>query len=98
MTPLEIGAYSLVLMIVLIIAGLDIAITLLLLSSIGVWMIRGSLDVTLSLFAQAASDTISSQEFAVVPMFILMGLLVSTADLGKDLFAVVTCPGFSAQG
>ncbi|MEB2317774.1 MAG: TRAP transporter large permease [Pseudomonadota bacterium] len=88
MTPLEVGGYSLVLMVVLIVAGLDIAITLLLLSSIGVWLIRGSLDVTLSLFAQAASDTISSQEFAVVPMFILMGLLVSTADLGKDLFAV----------
>lgn len=88
MTPIEVGGYSLVLMIVLIVAGLDIAITLLLLSSIGVWLIRGSLDVTLSLFAQAASDTISSQEFAVVPMFILMGLLVSMADLGKDLFAV----------
>lgn len=88
MTPIEIGGYSLVVMIVLIVAGLDIAITLLLLSSIGVWLIRGSLDVTLSLFAQAASDTISSQEFAVVPMFVLMGLLVSVSDLGKDLFAV----------
>ncbi len=88
MTPLQIGAYSLVAMVILIVCGLDIAVTLLLLSSIGVWLIRGSLDVTLGLFAQAASDTIASQEFAVVPMFILMGLLVSAADLGKDLFAV----------
>ena len=88
MTPVEIGLLSLIAMVVLIVAGLHIATTLLLLSCIGVWLIRGSLDVTLSLFAQAASDTIASQEFAVVPMFVLMGLLVSAADLGKDLFVL----------
>jgi tripartite ATP-independent transporter DctM subunit len=44
--------------------------------------------VALALMAQATSDSIASHEFGVVPLFVLMGLLVATADLGKDIFEV----------
>lgn len=88
MTALGIGIVSLALMVVLIIAGLHVAISLLLLSFVGVWLMRDSIDVALALMAQATSDSIASHEFGVVPLFVLMGLLVATADLGKDIFEV----------
>ena len=88
MTALGIGIASLALMVVLIIAGLHVAISLLLLSFVGVWLMRDSIDVALALMAQATSDSIASHEFGVVPLFVLMGLLVATADLGKDIFEV----------
>jgi tripartite ATP-independent transporter DctM subunit len=49
---------------------------------------RDNIDVALALMAQATSDSIASHEFGVVPLFVLMGLLVATADLGKDIFEV----------
>ena len=88
MTALGIGIVSLAMMVVLIIAGLHVAISLLLLSFVGVWLMRDSIDVALALMAQATSDSIASHEFGVVPLFVLMGLLVATADLGKDIFEV----------
>ncbi|MCW5737404.1 MAG: TRAP transporter large permease subunit [Enhydrobacter sp.] len=88
MTPLDIGIASLALMVVLIIAGLHVAISLLLLSFAGVWLIRDDVGVALALMGQATNDSIASHEFGVVPLFVLMGLLVATADLGKDIFEV----------
>ena len=88
MTALGIGVVSLVLMVVLILAGLHVAISLLVLSFVGVWVIRDNVDVALALMAQASNDAIASHEFGVVPLFVLMGLLVATADLGKDIFEV----------
>ena len=88
MTALGIGILSLAMMVVLIIAGLHVAISLLLLSFVGVWLMRDNIDVALALMAQATNDSIASHEFGVVPLFVLMGLLVATADLGKDIFEV----------
>lgn len=79
---------SLLLMLVLIYAGLHVAITLGLLSFIGVWLIRGDSGVAASLLAQAVSDAIASHIFGVVPLFVLTGFLVARADVGKDAFEV----------
>lgn len=75
-------------MFVLIYAGMHIAVTLGLLSLIGVWLMRGDFVVAANLLAQAASDAISSHVFGVVPLFVLMGFLVAIADVGKDAFEV----------
>ena len=88
MSNLTIALGSLALMLVLIYAGMHVAITLGLLSFIGVWLIRGDVGVAASLLAQAASDAIASQIFGVVPLFVLTGFLVAYADVGKDSFDV----------
>ncbi|MFP5467199.1 MAG: TRAP transporter large permease, partial [Gammaproteobacteria bacterium] len=79
---------SLALMLVLIYAGMHVAITLGLLSFVGVWLIRGDVDVAANLLAQAVSDSIASHIFGVVPLFVLTGFLVAYADVGKDAFEV----------
>lgn len=86
--PTLIGLVSVAIMLVLIYAGMHVGIALSLLSFVGVWMIRGDATVAANLLALAASDAISDYVFGVVPLFVLMGLLVAVADIGKDSFEV----------
>ncbi len=88
MSNVAIALGSLVLMLVFIYAGMHVAITLGLLSFVGVWLIRGDVQIAANLLAQAVNDSISSHIFGVVPLFVLTGFLVAYADVGKDAFDV----------
>ncbi|MEP4990140.1 MAG: TRAP transporter large permease, partial [Paracoccaceae bacterium] len=54
----------------------------------GVWAIKGSPLLASKLLALAANDAISSYFFGVVPLFVLMGFVVSEAGFGRDAFDV----------
>src|SRR5512138_2417211 len=75
-------------MLLLIYAGMYVAVALCVLSFVGVWLIRGDAGIAVNLLALAANDAISDYIFGVVPLFVLMGLLVAVADIGKDTFEV----------
>ncbi len=88
MDPTVIGLISVALMLVLIYAGMYVGVALTVLSFIGVWIIREDVNIAANLLALAANDAISDYIFGVIPLFVLMGLLVSVADIGKDTFEV----------
>lgn len=88
MSDLQIGLMSIVGILFLIYAGMHVAIALTLLSFLGVWLIRGKWIVASKLLALAAADSISSYIFGVVPLFVLMGMLISVSGIGKDTFDV----------
>ena len=88
MTPLDIGILSLVAMVLLVYSGLHVAIALALVSFVGVALIRDSAVLAGRLMALATGESISSYLFGVVPLFVLMGLVVAEADIGKDTFDV----------
>lgn len=88
MEPALIGLLSVAAMLALIWAGMYVGVALMLLSFIGVWIIRGDPGIAANLLALAANDAISDYVFGVVPLFVLMGLVVSAADIGKDTFDV----------
>ncbi|APH73378.1 TRAP transporter large permease [Aquibium oceanicum] len=88
MSAFEIGLATLGAMVVLVYAGLWVPIALMLCSYVGVWMIKGSPLLAGKLLALAASETISSYFFGVVPLFVLMGFLVSVTGLGSDAYDV----------
>jgi tripartite ATP-independent transporter DctM subunit len=88
MTDIQIGMLSIVGILFLIYAGMHVAIALTLLSLLGVWLIRDNWTIASKLLALAASDSISGYIFGVVPLFVLMGLLISVSGIGKDTFEV----------
>lgn len=90
MTPLLVGFISIGAMVVLIYAGLHVPIALALSSFVGVWLVRGSPELASRLLAIAAEESVSSYVFGVVPLFVLMGLVVSEAGLGRDAFDVAS--------
>ena len=88
MSATTIALGSLVLMLVMIWAGMHVAVVLGVVSFVGVSLIKGDITIAANLLAQAASDAIASHIFGVVPLFVLTGLLVAIADIGKDAFEV----------
>lgn len=87
-TTAAIGIISILAMIILIYLGMHIAVALLLISFVCIVILRGDIDVALSLLALTMKDGISSYSFAVVPLFVLMGALITVSDIGKDLYNV----------
>ena len=85
MTGVEIGAAALGVMLVLILIGMPIATAMLLVSFAGVGLIRNE-TVALRMIGAVANDSLREYLFAVVPLFVLMGMLVTVSGLGKDTF------------
>ncbi|MEO0999121.1 MAG: TRAP transporter large permease subunit, partial [Pseudomonadota bacterium] len=88
MTPFEIGLIALAAMVLLVLLGMYVPIALMLCSFGGVWAIRGNAELAGYMLALAANDTIASYFFGVVPLFVLMGFVVSEAGIGRDAYDV----------
>lgn len=88
MTAFDIGLISLAAMCLAVIAGMFVPIALMACSFVGVWAIKGSPELASKLLALAANDAISNYFFGVVPLFVLMGFVVSEAGFGRDAFDV----------
>ena len=88
MSPFEIGLYSLGGIVILVYLGFWVPFALMLSSYIGVWLIKDSSVLAGKLLALAASETISSYFFGVVPLFVFMGNVVSATGMGEDAYDV----------
>lgn len=88
MTPFEIGLIALALMGLLVLLGMHVPVALIACSFVGVWAIKGSPLLASKMLGLAANDAISSYFFGVVPLFVLMGFLVSESGMGRDAFDV----------
>ncbi len=85
MSGIEIGVAAIAALLVLITLGMPIAVAMLTVSFAGVAMIRSDV-VALRMIGAVANDSIREYLFAVVPLFVLMGLLVTVSRVGKDTF------------
>ena len=85
---LAIGLASVFVMIGFIWMGLHVAVALAATSFLGVWVMKGNADISAKLIGLAAKDSISSYVFGVIPLFVLMGLFVERAGIGRDAFDV----------
>ena len=88
MTDLEVAIVSVFGIIFLISMGMPVPFSLGVLSFLGVWYIKGSFDIAGILMAQTAADSINGYVYGVIPLFVLMGMLVSISGIGKDTFDV----------
>jgi C4-dicarboxylate transporter, DctM subunit len=88
MTELGIGFALIGAMVGLVMLGLHMGIALIGLAIVGVSLIRDNPELALKLAAIATYSGIQDYLFATIPLFVLMGLLVSISDVGKDTFDV----------
>ncbi len=98
MSGLEVGIASVILIVTLIYSGLYIPVALGLVSFVGVWIIRGNIDIATALLSESIADTVSELVFATVPLFALMGLIVSKAGMGKDVYEVANFLFYRIRG
>ncbi|MFN3350528.1 TRAP transporter large permease subunit [Pseudorhodoplanes sp.] len=86
--PITVGIYCLGAMLVLVMLGMPIPLALMGISYLGIWIARGSEINALNTLGLAASSAAGSYEFGVIPLFIMMGVILEKADVGRDAFQV----------
>lgn len=87
MSDLFIGILTIALMLLLIYGGMHIGVALIATSFIGVALVK-SPEVAARFVGAAANDAIRDYLFGVIPLFVLMGMVVSVSGLGRDTFDV----------
>lgn len=87
MSDLQIGLLAIVLMLAGIYFGMHIGVALIVTSFVSVALIK-SPDVAARFVAASANDAIRDYLFGVIPLFVLMGMLVSVSGVGRDTFDV----------
>ena len=85
MTGIEIGIAAIAVLLVLILLGMPIGVAMMVASFGGVAFIRND-TVALRMLGSVANDSLEEYLFAIVPLFVLMGLLVTVSGVGKDTF------------
>lgn len=85
MTGIEIGILCIAVLILLIALGMPIGVGMIVVSFAGVSFIRNE-TVAMRMMGSVANDSLEEYLFAVVPLFVLMGLLVTVSGVGKDTF------------
>jgi len=89
MSPVEIGLYSVLAIIVLVYLGVYIPIALGVVSFVSIWLMRDNFTLAMNLLKIAVGDSVMEYTFATVPLFTFMGLVVSKAGLGADIYDVM---------
>jgi len=84
MGPFETAGLAFLAMFVLMLLGMPIAFAMLAVGFGGIWLVFGE-RLAYGVAGQLAFDT-ASYELSVVPMFILMGVLVTKARMSEDLY------------
>lgn len=88
MTTLTIGFLLVGALIVLVLLGMQIAYALFLVAFAGIWIIRNNIDLAFRMLELTVYSGIADYLFATIPLFVLMGLLVSVSNVGRDTFEV----------
>ncbi len=90
MSPIEIGLTSVGAIVVLIYLGVYIPIALGMVSFVSIWLMRDNFQLAMNLLKIAVGDSVMEYTFATVPLFTFMGLVVSKAGLGADIYEVMS--------
>ena len=85
--PSTLALMSVGLVFALIIFGVHIGVTLAAVSVLTIWFITGKFSVAISLLQTTAYSAVMDYVFAVVPLFVLMGLFSTLSGATRELFS-----------
>ncbi|GEL76973.1 TRAP transporter large permease [Tenuibacillus multivorans] len=88
MSPEIVGVIGIVLLLVLFMLKIPVGIALIIVGVLGTSIIRGW-DIAFSQLGRTPFDTAASYSLSVIPLFILMGMVLSYTGLGSDLYKAV---------
>ena len=87
MDPITIALLTIAGVFILVLLGVHIGVSLALLSVLGIWAITGKGAVAISLLNTTAYSSVMDYVFAVIPLFVLMGILANLSGATRDLFS-----------
>lgn len=84
----DIVLWMLLLLIVFILLGVHIGVSLAMCSAFGVFLIFGSMETAVAILGNTAYEAIRKDVFAVIPLFVLMGDIISRSGAAADLYRI----------
>ena len=75
-------------LLVLVFSGIHIAVALGTTSTLGIYLMTGSIDPVMSFTANTAYEALRDYVFAVIPLFMLMGDFLAKCGAARDLYAL----------
>lgn len=88
LSNVQVGIFAIIGLLLLIYSGMPIGVVMIVLGFLGIWLIRGDPDLGVRVLSLTSLEYLRNYFFGVVPLFVLMGLLVSVSDVGRDTFDV----------
>ncbi|WP_156829247.1 TRAP transporter large permease subunit [Amorphus coralli] len=88
LSRMQLGFLAFLGLFAMVACGMPVAFALIGMSFVAIWAIRSNVDVSLNALGISASGAVRSFEFGVVPLFVMMGLVLDRADVGRDAFRV----------
>jgi tripartite ATP-independent transporter DctM subunit len=88
LSNIQVGLFAIVALVVLLYSGMPIGVVMIVVGFAGIWLIRGDPELGIRTLSRSSSEYLKNYFFGVVPLYVLMGLLVSRADIGRDAFDV----------
>lgn len=88
MQPYIAGIVSLILIVLLIYAGAYVAVALSIVSFLGVWFIKADALIAVRMMTLSVTDSIKAYDYAAIPTFVMMGMIVGKAGFGSDVYEV----------
>jgi len=85
-SKIQIGAISFIGVLIVIFTGIHIGVGLIFLGFTGTWIMMDNPSISFKLVKLASNEFLRNYFFAVVPLFVMMGLLVNESNIGKDTF------------
>jgi C4-dicarboxylate transporter DctM subunit len=86
MFSVDIAAIVLILLLILVFAGIHVAVALGITSAVGIYLVTGRESVVLALMQNTFYDAIRDYIFAVIPLFMLMGEFIGKSGATTDLY------------
>ena len=84
----DIVLWMLLLLLIQVFIGIHIGIALAFSSGLGVYLMLGSYEAAVSIMGNTAYEAVRKDVFAVIPLFVLMGDIISKSGAAGDLYRV----------
>jgi len=88
LSNIQVGLACIALLVLLLYSGMPIGVVMIVTGFAGIWLIRGDPELGVRTLSRSSSEYLKNYFFGVVPLYVLMGLLVSSSDVGRDAFDV----------
>jgi len=82
------GFVSVLFVLVFIYLGVHVGVALGVTSVVCIWLLRDNFAISGKLLSLAAGESLRRYEYGAIPLFVLMGFLVSHSGIGKDTYDV----------
>ncbi len=83
-----IGVISIFFILGFVYVGVHVGVALAIISFVGVWLVRDNFEIAGKLLALSLGESMQEYEFGVIPLFVLMGQLISVSGVGRDTYEV----------